>query len=222
MNRDPASTKIQDMRQRYERAGIDITDLAECPIAQFQAWFSQIIDAGNVPEPNAMILATADADGVPSARTVLLKGGLDQDAFWFFTNHTSNKGQDLAVNPHAGLVFLWKEWERQVSVRGIVARLPESENQAYFQSRPYESQIGAWTSRQSAEIPDRAHLEDRDARLRKRFPEGSIPCPDFWGGYAVQPLSIEFWQGRPGRLHDRFRFQRENLSDSWACARLSP
>lgn len=222
MNRDPASSKIQEMRQRYERAGLRKADLAECPIAQFQAWFSEITEAEGTLEPNAMTLATADKDGMPSARTVLLKGGLDRGAFWFFSNHTSKKGQELAVNPRAGLVFLWKEWERQVCVRGNVTKLPESETQAYFQSRPYESQIGAWTSRQSAEIPDRAHLDERDARLRERFPEGNVPCPQFWGGYAVQPLSIEFWQGRPGRLHDRFRYYREGLTAPWTCVRLSP
>jgi len=222
MNRDPSSSKIQEMRQRYERAGMHKADLADCPVAQFTAWFHEITEAGETLEPNAMTLATADDDGVPSARTVLLKGGLDHGAFWFFTNHTSKKGQDLAVNSRAGLVFLWKEWERQVCVRGVVERLQKAETQAYFESRPYESQIGAWTSRQSTEIPDRAHLEDRDLRLRRRFAEGNVPCPDFWGGYAVKPLSIEFWQGRPGRLHDRFRYHREGLDAPWACARLAP
>ena len=224
MNRDPKPSKetVQEMRIRYERAFLDEAALAECPFIQFQNWFKEINTHGGVIEPNAMTLATANADGVPSARTVLWKGGLEHEAFWFFTNYTSRKGRDLDGNPHAALVFLWKEWERQVCVRGIVEKLPHSDTLAYFQSRPYESQIGAWTSRQSSEISDRVHLESREALLRERFPEGEVPCPDFWGGYALLPLALEFWQGRPGRLHDRFCYRREALDAPWTRSRLAP
>lgn len=223
MNRDPAELeKLRGMRERYTRSALDESHLADCPLAQFKVWFQEICDSGIVPEPNAMTLATADAGGVPSARTVLLKGGLDRGAFWFFTNYTSQKGKDLEANPMASLVFLWKEWERQVCIRGPVQRLSASDNEDYFKSRPYESQIGAWTSRQSASIPDRQWLEERDQKLRARYPEGEVPCPDFWGGYELQPLRVEFWQGRPGRLHDRFAFTRPDLESSWESSRLCP
>ena len=216
--------KLQGMRERYEWGLLDSKDLADCPITQFQKWFAEIQATGQVAEPNAMTLATADDDGVPSARTVLLKGGLEHSAFWFFTNHTSRKGQDLAVNPHAALVFLWKECERQVCVRGLVTRLSREDSENYFQSRPYESQIGAWASRQSSIVENRAQLEAREAQLHERFPKDTapIPCPDFWGGYSLTPLAVEFWQGRPGRLHDRFSYERETPRDSWACNRLAP
>ena len=222
MNRDPTDRKLSEMRRRYEHAELDEALLDACPIQQFRSWFREITECGSVSEPNAMTLATATADGVPSARTVLLKGGLDRGAFWFFTNHTSKKGQDLAVNPHASLVFLWKEWERQVCVRGVVAKLSQEDTAAYFFARPYESQIGAWTSKQSMPIPDRAWLEERDRALRERFPEGKVPCPDFWGGYALCPLLIEFWQGRPGRLHDRFRYERRSKEAPWNRSRVCP
>jgi pyridoxamine 5'-phosphate oxidase len=223
MNRDPEDPRHpRDMRVLYNRSNLDESHLANCPLDQFRIWFDEITRSGVEREPNAMSLATVDAEGRPSVRTVLLKGGLEKDAFWFFTNYTSKKGRDLAVNPHAALVFVWKEWERQVCVRGPVEKLPHEDTRVYFESRPYESQIGAWTSRQSEPIPGREWLEERNAALRARYPEGEVPCPDFWGGYTLRPLVMEFWQGRPGRLHDRFHFERDGLDSPWKSTRVCP
>jgi pyridoxamine 5'-phosphate oxidase len=167
-----------------------------------------------------MILATASADAEPAARTVLLKGH-DQAGFRFFTNHTSRKGRDLAENPHACLVFPWHAMFRQVIVTGPVRRLPDEETAAYFKSRPYGSQLGAWVSRQSAIVASRAELEERYAELAARWPEpADVPVPDFWGGYLVEPSSVEFWQGRPDRMHDRLKYLR--TEDGWELVRLSP
>ena len=218
MNRD-SEDALPHMRERYEHGVLNEDSLVSDPMAQFETWFKEARHSGMVTEVNAMTLATVSADGMPSARTVLLKGL--GPGFRFYTNFESRKGRELEGNGKAALVFLWKEIERQVCVRGTVAKLPREVSESYFKGRPYESQIGAWTSKQSQVIPDRAWLEERDARLRDRFPEGGVPLPEFWGGFELTPEAFEFWQGRPGRLHDRFLYQRAEPG-GWTCDRLCP
>ena len=166
-----------------------------------------------------MTLATVSPDGQPSSRTVLLKG-YDTRGFSFFTNYHSRKGRELTANPKAALTIFWKERERQVCVRGVVSILSQQESNAYFQSRPYGSQIGAWVSEQSEVIPDRSWLEARERELKARYPEGNVPLPPNWGGYVLTPDAVEFWQGRPSRLHDRVLFEKRG--DKWERVRLSP
>jgi pyridoxamine 5'-phosphate oxidase len=209
---------LADLRLNYERGALDEQTLPADALALFKMWLDDAIAAA-VVEPNAMTLATVSADGQPSARTVLLKG-FDARGFSFFTNYDSRKGHELKTNPKAALTFLWKERERQVCVRGVVSLLSREESDAYFQSRPYGSQIGAWVSEQSLAIPGREWLEDREKELRARFPEGQVPLPPNWGGYVLAPEAIEFWQGRPSRLHDRVLYTKEG--DAWKLARLSP
>ena len=194
-------------------------DLIPDPIDQFGIWLADADRAG-VPLPNAMALATADADGRPSVRHVLLRG-LDDRGFVFNTNRESRKGRELDANPHAGLVFLWTQLDRQVCVDGRVARTTDEDDDAYFATRPREAQLGAWASRQSAPIDDRAALETRMAEATARFAGVGVPRPPYWGGYRVIPRSIEFWQGRRHRLHDRFRYERED-GGAWRIERRSP
>lgn len=210
---------LAGLRKAYETPGWDESTASPDPTRQFAVWFAEAVAAG-IPEPNAMVLATASGDGEPSARTVLLKGH-DSDGFRFFTNHTSRKGRDLAANPRACLVFPWYAVHRQVTVAGAVRRLSEQESAAYFRSRPRGSQLGAWASRQSSVLRSRAELEDRYAELEARWPEpGAVPVPDFWGGYLLVPSTVEFWQGRPDRLHDRLRYLR--VDHGWQLDRLAP
>lgn len=208
------------LRRAYEGQGLAESALSADPFTQFTVWFAEAVDAG-LPEPNAMVLSTASADGKPSARTVLLKGH-GTDGFRFFSNHTSRKGQDLVANPYATLVFPWHSMHRQVIVSGAVEHLPKAESAAYFRSRPYGSRLGAWASaRQSSVISSREEMEARYAELARMWPEpGPVPLPDFWGGYLVVPSTVEFWQGRPNRLHDRLRYRR--VDSKWAIERLSP
>lgn len=193
-------------------------DLDPDPMVQFGRWFDEVLRAG-LNEPYAMTLATADGGGVPSARTVLLKGH-DERGFSFFTNHESRKGSELAANPNAALVFYWNPLDRQVSVRGAVTRLSREESEAYWVTRPRGSRLGAWASRQSRILDGREALDDRISALEERFGD-DIPLPDFWGGYLVTPVTIEFWQGRTDRLHDRFRYSRVT-GVGWHLDRLYP
>lgn len=207
----------ESMRIDYGRAALSETDALADPIDQFARWFAEA-QAASVPEPNAMTLATADASGVPSARVVLLKDF--SNGFVFYTNYSSRKGADLAANPHAALCFYWQPLERQVRIEGSVETVSRAESKAYFHSRPIAAQIGAWASHQSQVIPSRATIEQREAELAARFAAGPVPLPDFWGGYRVVPRSMEFWQGRPSRLHDRLLYTR--CAGTWTLQRLSP
>jgi pyridoxamine 5'-phosphate oxidase len=189
------------------------------PFALFRLWFDKALAVG-LPEPNAMTLATATADGVPSARVVLLKA-LDDRGFTFFTNYDSRKGAEIAANPRVALVFLWHQLERQVRVEGAAAPVTPAESDEYFVNRPLGSRLGAWASPQSAVIPGREWLERRHEELMTQYPDGNVPRPANWGGYRVIPSAIEFWQGRPSRLHDRVRFVRRP-DGTWAKERLAP
>jgi pyridoxamine 5'-phosphate oxidase len=211
---------LQDLRVSYELAELNDADAPDSPYELFSGWLQDAI-AHQLPEPNAMTLSTLGLDGHPTARTVLLKQ-LDSRGFSFFTNYDSRKGNELAAHPQAALTFLWTVRQRQVSVRGTVSKLPHEEADAYFAVRPYGHQIGAWASTQSAEIPSREWLETRSAELMAKYPQGSsIPCPPHWGGYALTPTEIEFWQGRRSRLHDRIRY-RLQPNGTWTKQRLSP
>jgi pyridoxamine 5'-phosphate oxidase len=210
---------VADLRKEYMRHGLSEIDLDPDPIVQFQTWFAQALAAG-LPEPNAMTLATATPDGRPSARMVLIKG-LDARGFVFFSNYISRKGRELAANPYAALVFYWPELERQIRIEGRVELTSPEDSDAYFRSRPLGSQLGALASQQSAVIDGRADLERCVADLAEQYADGGVPRPPHWGGYRVIPMSIEFWQGRPSRLHDRLRYRRLE-DESWLIERLSP
>ncbi len=207
------------MRRDYtERGALLETDLAADWVDQFAAWFAEAAAYG-LPEPNAMIVATADRAGRPSARTVLLKG-YDDRGFVFYTNYTSRKGTEAAANPYASLVFPWFPMQRQVLVTGSVERVSRAETEAYFASRPRGSQLGAWASPQSQVLADRAAVEAGLAEVVARFGDGPVPAPPHWGGLRVVPVTVEFWQGRSSRLHDRLRYRGE--AGSWVIERLAP
>ena len=211
---------VADLRQNYTYGGLLETDIAADPVEQFAAWFKEALKADLV-EPNAMTLATASLDGKPSARIVLLKG-YDSRGFVFYTNYQSAKGQQLIANPQAALVFLWDKLERQIRIEGKVEKISEEESNTYFYSRPIGSQIGAWVSNQSQVIENRDVLENKQQELAQRYQDSSkIPRPKHWGGFRVVPETIEFWQGRPSRLHDRLVYNLQSDA-SWQVVRLSP
>lgn len=209
------------MRNEYAAdLGLTEADLAADWHTQFDSWFADAVAFG-LPEPNAMVVGTADADGRPSGRTVLLKG-YDPSGFVFFTNHLSRKGVEASANPYASLVFPWFAMQRQVVVTGRIAPVDRAETDAYFASRPRGSQLGAWASPQSQVVPDRAALEERYREVAERYADDTtIPTPPHWGGLRVRPDSVEFWQGRAGRLHDRLRF-RHLHEGAWTVERLAP
>ncbi len=218
--------RLADLRRSYAAGGLAAQDLASDPYSQFQTWLAEAVHAG-LTEPNAMVLGTVGPGAQPSARTVLLKG-VDERGFVFYTNYTSRKGAELGAHAAASLLFPWYDVERQVSVAGAVSRVDRAETEAYFRSRPYASRLGAWASRQSTVIAGRDELEARYAELAARWPdtgEESVPVPDFWGGFRLDPQTVEFWQGRPSRLHDRLRYvasSGEGAGRSWTVERLSP
>jgi pyridoxamine 5'-phosphate oxidase len=207
------------IRTEYARAGLDERDLDPSPTRQIEKWLRDAIDAGH-PEPTAMTLATASADGEPSARVVLLKG-VNSNGLVFFTNYESDKARDLTNNPRACANLFWVLLERQIRINGRVEKVAREESEAYFRSRPRESQLGAWASEQSSVLEGRAALEARLSEVRARFGDGPIACPPHWGGFRLVPDRIELWQGRPSRLHDRLRYTCIGLQQ-WKVERLSP
>lgn len=213
----PAVT-LADLRKEYSLSGLVEKDLARDPFRQFEKWFQEA-EAAKLTEPNAMTLATVGKDGRPSARTVLLKG-LDGRGFTFFSNYESRKGRELELNAHVALVFPWIALERQVIVEGTVTKISREESDAYFHSRPRASQLGAWVSQQSAIISGRSVLEDSMKALEKKYAGAEVPLPPHWGGWRVAPETVEFWQGRRSRLHDRLRYRRNQ--DGWTVERLAP
>lgn len=211
---------LADLRQEYSLGGLSEEQAGDDPLLLFQRWFDEAVAAG-LPEPNAMVLATATPDGQPSARMVLLKG-FDARGLTFFTSYQSRKARELSANPRAALVFPWHALERQVRVEGVVERTSDEESDEYFRTRPLGSRLGAWASQQSAVIPDRSYLERQHALWLARYPQGDVPRPPHWGGYRLVPLVFEFWQGRPNRLHDRIQFSRLHSSAPWRRSRLAP
>jgi pyridoxamine 5'-phosphate oxidase len=214
----PPSLDVANLREEYSQRRLRRHDLDPDPIVQFNRWLSEAVEAG-IKDPNAMTLATVSAEGQPSARIVLLKG-VDAGGFLFFTNYESRKAADLAANARAGLNFFWPELERQVAVEGIVHKGTREEAECYFHSRPLASQLGAWASHQSQIVPSRDWLEEKLAGVTEEYAGREVPLPDFWGGYWLVPAAIEFWQGGPGRVHDRLRYLRDG--DAWRIDRLSP
>lgn len=213
-------TDVHDMRRNYAKEALDEADVYGSPIAFFKRWFDEACASGE-DEVNAMVLSTVSAQGRPRARAVLLKELRPTGEFVFFTNFESDKGRELTQNPFAALTFVWLELERQVRIEGVVRRIPAADADEYFATRPRESQLGAWASDQSEVIPNRATLEQRFRENQARFEGREVSRPEYWGGFAVEPEYIEFWQGRPGRMHDRLCFDRREGGD-WKLTRRMP
>jgi pyridoxamine 5'-phosphate oxidase len=210
---------LSDLRQSYTKGSFSESDLLACPCAQFEKWFREAENC-NIEEPNAMCLATADRNGLPSTRIVLLKD-FSEKGLTFYTNYESRKARQIESNPQAAANFLWMPLQRQVNVIGRVERIPQAESLKYFLSRPLDSQLGAWTSPQSQVITSRSILEASLDQMKRKFADGKVPLPDNWGGYRIVPESFEFWQGRPSRLHDRFIY-RLSGERQWIAERLAP
>ena len=208
---------FESLRVSYEQGELNEADITHNPLDQFNNWLQEAIK-NEVPEPNAMVLATVNKDGQPGARNVLLKSA-DDNGFIFFTNKNSDKASDLKQNPHCTLLFSWLSQHRQVIVKGKAEEISREESNTYFQTRPYGSRISAWVSEQSQVIKNREELETKVKEFMEKYPE-NVPMPDYWGGYLVKPESIEFWQGRPSRLHDRIRFTKKG--NAWTIERISP
>lgn len=218
MTMDKPKSNLYDLRINYSKASLNKTDVQSAPVDQFQQWFDEALNS-QVYEPNAMVLSTVNEMGQPAARVVLLKD-IRENGFVFFTNYNSDKARELEANPACSLVFLWHELERQIRIEGEAYKIDSHESDAYFAGRPYESRIGAWTSPQSKEIESREELEHLAKKTKEKFKGKEVTRPEFWGGYIVIPRMMEFWQGRPGRLHDRIRYVWE--SNRWKVIRLAP
>lgn len=212
------SAILADLRREYTSEPLTEESVSPDPLSQFGLWFEEALRAEQ-PDPEAMTLATATHDGVVSARVVLLKG-FDSAGFVFYTNYQSRKSRALLENPHAALTFYWHTLNRQVRIEGLTEKVSQQESEEYFQTRPRGSRIGAWTSPQSEEIPNRESLEEKLAEMTRRFEGGEVPCPLFWGGFRLRPRLVEFWQGRENRLHDRIVY--EWIEDQWRTLRLAP
>ncbi|KMS81188.1 pyridoxamine 5'-phosphate oxidase [Streptomyces leeuwenhoekii] len=220
-DRDAVPFDLASMRKQYRAEGLAEADLAATPVEQFARWFRQAATEGGMFEPNAMVVSTADAEGRPSSRTVLLKH-FDERGFVFYTNYGSRKARDLAENPQVSLLFPWHPMARQVIVAGVARRTGRDETAAYFRTRPHGSQLGAWASSQSSVVAGREELDAAYAELAARYPEGEqVPVPPHWGGFRVVPRSVEFWQGRENRLHDRLRYVAGE-DGGWRVERLGP
>ncbi len=211
--------EVEKLRRDYKGKGIEKESVYDDPLKQFEEWFQVAVESDLI-DSNAMTLATADAQGRPSSRVVLLKG-YDERGFVFYTNYKSRKSEELDKNPHASMCFYWKEFERQIRIRGQVERLPYEESKSYFDTRPRDSQIGAWASIQSDVVKNRAELESNYKKYKEQFEGQKVPLPEFWGGYVLKPAVYEFWQGRPSRMHDRLEYIK-NEDGQWEIRRLSP
>jgi len=212
--------KLANLREDYSKKKLDIDDVLDNPLKQFETWINEALQS-EIPEPNAMTLSTVNPDGIPSARIVLLKK-LDEKGLTFFTNYNSHKGKEMAKNKNVALTFVWLELERQVRIEGVVKKISRKASKKYFQSRPKKSQMGAWVSSQSKVVKDRSVLEKSMKDLEERYKDKEVlPCPPHWGGYIVQPVKIEFWQGRRSRLHDRIRYKLSKKG-KWKMERLAP
>lgn len=209
---------LADLRENYKLKSLGIDDVDLNPFKQFETWFNEVLDS-EIPEPNAMVLATANKDCRPSARVLLLKG-FDESGFVFYTNYESRKGKELYENKFASLLFFWVELERQIRIEGTVEKVTKEESEKYFKTRPYKSRLGAWASNQSEVIPGRITIIKKFLDYLVKFHSKDIPLPSYWGGYRLTPENFEFWQGRANRLHDRIRYRKEK--ENWIIERLSP